>query len=159
MDWKDEIRSRNEIRQRLKRLAWLLDSSIPIPGTRLSIGLDALVGLVPFVGDLLGVLLSSTILVEAARLGVSRAVLARMALNVAIEGVVGVVPLAGDVFDAAWKANQRNVRLLERWLDEPRRAQRASFALVAGMIAGLAVLAATTLLLMVLALRWLANCC
>jgi hypothetical protein len=78
---------------------------------------------------------------------------------VAIEGVAGLVPLAGDVFDAAWKANQRNVRLLERWLDEPRRAERASFALVAAMIAGLAALAAIALLLMVLALRWLANCC
>jgi hypothetical protein len=159
VDWKDEIRSRNEVRQRLKRLAWLLDSSIPIPGTRLSIGIDALVGLVPFIGDLVGVLLSSTILVEAARLGVSRAVLARMALNVAIEGVAGAVPLAGDVFDAAWKANQRNVRLLERWLDQPRREQRASFALLAGMVAGVAALVVGVLLLMALALRWLAACC
>src|SRR5688572_23767439 len=71
-----------EARARLGRLAWLLDSSIPIPGTRLSIGLDALAGLVPFVGDLVGVLLSSYILGEAARLGASRSVLARMAVNI-----------------------------------------------------------------------------
>ena len=70
MHWKEEIRNRNEVRQRLKRLAWLLDSSIPIPGTRLSVGIDALIGLVPVLGDLVGVLLSGSILVEAARIGV-----------------------------------------------------------------------------------------
>jgi len=114
---------------------------------------------VPFIGDLAGVLASSYILAEAARLGVGRSVLLRMALNVAVEGIVGVVPLAGDVFDAAWKANQRNVRLLERWMDEPRRAQHASAALVAGIALALLALVVAALLLMVLALRWLVNCC
>jgi hypothetical protein len=147
------------VRRRLERLAWLLDSSIPIPGTRFSVGLDALIGLVPVIGDLAGVILSSTILVEAARLGVGRSVLLRMALNVAIEGVVGLVPLAGDVFDAAWKANRRNVRLLDQWLEQPQRAQRASLALVAGLAAGLMALVVVALLLMVLALRWLGACC
>lgn len=159
MHWKEEIRNRNEVRQRLKRLAWLLDSSIPIPGTRLSIGIDALIGLVPFVGDLVGVLLSSAILVEAARLGAGRSVLMRMALNVAIEGLAGLVPLAGDVFDAAWKANQRNVRLLDQWLDQPRRAERSSVLLVAGIVLGLLALVVVCLLLVLLALRWLTDCC
>jgi uncharacterized iron-regulated membrane protein len=117
------------------------------------------VGLVPLVGDLVGVILSSTILAEAARLGVGRGVLLRMALNVAIEGVAGAVPLAGDLFDAAWKANQRNVRLLERWMEAPRRAERASVALVAGLALGLLALVVGALLLMVLALRWLVACC
>ena len=149
----------DETRRRLARLAWLLDSSIPIPGTRLSIGIDALIGLVPFVGDLAGVLASSYILGEAARLGVGRGVLLRMALNVALEGVVGLVPFAGDVFDAAFKANQRNVRLLERWMEQPRRAERASLGLVAAIALGLLALVVASLLLMALALRWLANCC
>jgi len=113
------IQRDDRTRRRLARLAWLLDSSIPVPGTRFSIGLDALIGLVPVVGDLVGVLLSCYILGEAARLGASRGVLARMALNIALEGVIGVVPLAGDLFDAAWKANQRNLRLLNEWLDRP----------------------------------------
>jgi hypothetical protein len=129
-------------RERLRFLAWLLDSSIPVPGTRLTVGLDFIVGLVPVVGDLLGVLASSLILVEANRMGVPRSVLSRMALNVAVEGVVGMIPFAGDLFDAGWKANQRNVRLLEQWLGEPHRAQRSSGLLVAGIVLGLAALVA-----------------
>lgn len=125
----------HETRERLSWLAWLLDSSIPIPGTRLTIGLDALIGLVPFLGDLVGVLLSSYILGEAARLGAPRTLLWRMAFNVGVEGVVGVVPFAGDVFDAAWKANQRNVRLLDAWLDQPHKARRQSRLFVALLVA------------------------
>ena len=113
----------------------------------------------PFIGDLAGVLASSYILGEGARLGVGRSVLLRMALNVAVEGIVGVVPLAGDIFDAAWKANQRNVRLLEQWMEQPRRSERVSLALAAGIALALLALVVATLLLMVRALRWLVNCC
>lgn len=155
MHWKEEIRRKNELRSRLKRLAWLLDSSIPIPGTRLSVGLEALIGLLPFIGDLVGVLLSSYILGEAARLGASRSVLARMAFNIAVEGVVGLIPLAGDVFDAVWKANQRNVRLLEQWLDGPARAERSSRLLVLGVFATLVGFAVLAVFLTYLLLRWL----
>lgn len=107
-------------RARLERLAWLLDSSIRIPGTRRTVGIDPIIGLVPVAGDLVGVALSSYILAEAARLGAGRRVLARMAFNIALEGVVGMVPLLGDAFDAAWKANRRNMRLLDAWLDRRR---------------------------------------
>lgn len=108
-------------RKRLRRLAWLLDNSIVIPGTRFTIGLDAILGLFPVLGDLLGALISGYIVIEAARLGVPRNVLARMLLNIAIEALIGVLPVAGDVFDAAWKANQRNVGLLDAWLDRANR--------------------------------------
>jgi hypothetical protein len=128
-----ETEEDRQARQRLNFLAWLLDSSIPIPGTRLTVGLDALVGLLPFIGDLIGVVLSSYILAEANRMGVGRAILARMALNVAIDGVVGIVPLFGDAFDAAWKANQKNVRLLNAWAEQPHRTRRASGLFLAGV--------------------------
>jgi hypothetical protein len=121
-----ETREERETRERLAFLAWLLDSSIPIPGTRFTIGLDAIIGLVPFIGDLIGVLASSIILMEANRLGVSRAVMTRMTFNVAVEGVVGIIPLFGDLFDAGWKANQKNVRLLTEWMERPHKAERGS---------------------------------
>ena len=132
-----ETEQERHVRQRLRFLAWLLDSSIPIPGTRFTVGLDALIGLVPVIGDLIGVLASSIIVVEANRLGVPRSILMRMSFNVAIEGVVGLVPFLGDLFDAGWKANQRNVRLLEQWMGEPRRVQRSSRLLVAALVLGL----------------------
>lgn len=144
-----------EARERLGQLAWLLDSSIPIPGTRFTIGVEALIGLFPFIGDLVGVLLSSYILSEASRLGAPRPVLMRMAFNIGIEGVVGIVPFAGDVFDAAFKANQRNVRLLSRWFDQPHKTERSSrafgIALILGMVALLALLGYAGFAL----LRWL----
>jgi hypothetical protein len=144
-----------EARQRLSQLAWLLDSSIPIPGTRLTIGVEALIGLFPLIGDLIGVLISSYILQEAARQGAPRIVLLRMALNIGVEGVVGVVPVVGDVFDAAWKANQRNVRLLSTWLDRPAKTERSSRLF--GLALGLAVAAFLALLGVAafLLLRWI----
>jgi uncharacterized protein DUF4112 len=109
------------------------------------------------VGDVVGVFLSSYIVREAAALGVPRSILARMAFNVALEGLVGMIPFAGDVFDAAYKANQRNVRLLNAWLDHPGAEQRSSRAFVfwlsAGLIAFLVLLCAAGFLLA----RWLWN--
>ncbi|HZE61448.1 MAG TPA: DUF4112 domain-containing protein [Burkholderiales bacterium] len=70
-------------------------------------------------------------------MGVGRAILTRMAFNVAIEGVVGIVPLFGDAFDAAWKANQKNVRLLNAWAERPHETRRASRLFLAGLTAAL----------------------
>src|ERR1700704_960897 len=144
-----------ETRQRLVWLAWLLDSSIPIPGTRFTVGIDALIGLFPFIGDLIGVLLSSYILSEASRLGAPKSVLMRMSFNIGLEGIVGIVPFAGDLFDAAFKANQRNVKILNDWFDRPEKTERASrafgLALVAAVVVFLALLGYVAFLLV----RWL----
>lgn len=141
-----------DTRARLRRLAWLLDSSIPIPGSRFRIGLDPLLGLFPVLGDLLGALLSSYVLFHAARRGAPRVLLLRMAFNIGVEAVIGAIPLAGDVFDAAWKVNQRNVRLLEAWLDRPHRTERATrfvaVLLVLALAALLALLAGAAFFLM-----------
>ncbi|MDP9201068.1 MAG: DUF4112 domain-containing protein [Gemmatimonadota bacterium] len=104
-------RSRN-----VRVLARLLDNSIPIPGTSWKIGFDPIVGLIPGVGDLIGAVLSGYIILEAARAEVPTLTLARMLVNVGVDTLVGAVPALGDVFDAAWKANMRNVALLERHL-------------------------------------------
>lgn len=119
--------------------------------------MDALIGVFPFIGDLIGVALSSYILSEAARLGAPKSLLARMAFNVGLEGVVGIVPVAGDVFDAAWKANQRNVRLLNAWLDEPKKVTRSSRWFAAVLILGVAGFLVLIGVLGFLLLRWLAQ--
>ena len=129
-----------ETRERLNRLAWLLDSSIPVPGTRFTIGLEAIIGLVPVLGDLIGVALSSYIVSQASRLGAPRSVLLRMSFNVLLEGLVGIIPIAGDLFDAGFKANQRNVRLLGAWLDQPGRTVRSTRAFGAALVFALVAL-------------------
>ncbi|KAB1198106.1 MULTISPECIES: DUF4112 domain-containing protein [Haloferax] len=98
---------------RLRTVSYYLDNAIAIPGTNYRIGLDPILGLVPGIGDTTASAMSAYILVEAAMLGVPRATLARMFGNVLLDTVFGSIPLVGDVFDAAWKANTRNVRLLE----------------------------------------------
>jgi hypothetical protein len=102
---------------RLETLAHLMDTAFVIPGINRRVGFDALIGLVPLVGDVAGMVISSFIVYEARRLGAPRWLIGRMALNVAFDGVIGAVPLAGDIFDAAFKANRRNVRLLRRWME------------------------------------------
>jgi len=101
---------------RLRRVAQIYDAGIHIPGTRFTIGLDPLIGLIPGLGDLIGAGVAIWIAAEAAHLGVSGFVLLRMSLNIAIDTLGGAIPVAGDVFDALWKANLKNVRLLERHL-------------------------------------------
>jgi len=102
-----------------------MDESITLPGGH-RIGWDGIIGLIPGFGDLIGLGVSAWIVFGAARLGASRATLARMAGNVAIETVVGAVPILGDLFDLAFKANVRNLRLLERHADDPGRVTRQS---------------------------------
>ncbi len=141
--------------ERIRRFAWLLDNSIPIPGTRLRIGLDPILGLIPGVGDLIGAVFSAWILYQADLLGASRATLVRMSWNVLVEVMIGAIPILGDLFDAGWKANARNVAILERQLATPRiqRSQDRRFIaiLVGGLLAGTAAVAVLGLLLG----RWL----
>jgi hypothetical protein len=160
VDEKGDVRSveeagARETRQRLASLAWLLDSSIPIPGTRFTVGIDALIGLFPFIGDLIGVLFSSYILSEASRLGAPKSVLMRMSFNIGIEGLVGIVPLAGDLFDAAFKANQRNVKILNDWFDRPEKTERASRAFGLGLVAAVVAFLALLGYVAFLFVRWL----
>jgi hypothetical protein len=127
--------------QRLRQLAWLLDNSIPLPGG-FRIGLDAVIGLVPGIGDAIGALVSVYILNEARLLGAPRSVLMRMSGNVILETLVGAIPFAGDLFDAGFKANARNVTLLERYQLDPAGSARGSRFFVAGFAVMLALLAA-----------------
>lgn len=97
--------------RQIRSVAWILDRSIPIGKWR--IGLDPLLGLIPGFGDWAGAVLSLYVMYHAARLGMPTPVLARMSGNILIEAAVGTVPVLGDLFDMAWQANMRNVRLVE----------------------------------------------
>lgn len=125
---------------RLKKLAWFLDNSIPVPGLGMRVGVDGLIGLIPGVGDAVGSIISSYIVAEAARMGVPKTVLLQMGFNIVIESIVGLVPLVGDIFDFTWKSNQRNIVLLERYLERPQRTAKSSRMRVAVVIAVLALL-------------------
>lgn len=98
---------------RLRRLADLLDARFRIPGLGIRVGLDSIIGLVPGIGDLAPAAVSAWIIAEARKLGVSRTTQTRMIANVAADVLLGTIPLLGDLFDVAWKANLRNLRLIE----------------------------------------------
>lgn len=111
---------------RLESMAGLLDDRFRVPGTRWRFGIDALIGLVPGVGDAAGAVMSAYIIAEAARLGLPKRVLLRMIANMCIDSVLGVVPLVGDLFDAGYKSNRRNVNLALKHLG--KHGQRGSLS-------------------------------
>ncbi|MEA2879691.1 MAG: hypothetical protein QOF14_4887 [Hyphomicrobiales bacterium] len=110
--------SRQERIARIDALATLLDTAFVIPGTQVRFGLDALIGLVPGIGDAITTVMSLFIVNEARTLGAPPLLIARMLVNVAFDGVVGAVPLVGDAFDVAFRANRRNMALLRAHLDK-----------------------------------------
>ena len=108
---------------RITMLTRLLDSAFLIPGTKRRIGLDAVIGLVPFIGDAISTALASYIIWEARQLGLPRWKIARMIGNVAVDATVGAMPFAGDVFDVFFKANERNLRIIHKHLGVKRAPQ------------------------------------
>ncbi|MEH2063427.1 MAG: DUF4112 domain-containing protein [Nostoc sp.] len=143
--------------KRLRQLSRLLDHAITIPGTKIGFGLDPIIGLIPIGGDFLGVMFSSYIILEAARLGVSRATLGKMVLNVIIDGLVGSVPVLGDFFDFAWTANTYNIKLLEDYLKFPSEQKSADRWFILAVLAGLLLIAIVLIALPVILIRLLWN--
>jgi hypothetical protein len=112
--------------ERLRTLSRLLDAAVRIPGTNFRFGLDALMGLVPGIGDAVGAAFSGYIILQAARLRAPKSTLVRMIVNVALDTVVGTIPLLGDLFDMGWKSNMKNLALLEDHLRQPIAARVGS---------------------------------
>ncbi|MEE4249096.1 MAG: DUF4112 domain-containing protein [Alcanivoracaceae bacterium] len=112
-------RQEHEYRQALARLdkySRMTDSQFSIPFTGIRFGVDPILGLIPVIGDFIGLLLSLPVLIEANRIGAPAELKRKMIRNMIIEAVMGVVPVVGDVFDVYWKANTRNTALLRGWI-------------------------------------------
>jgi Domain of unknown function (DUF4112) len=127
--------------QPVRRIARVLDDLIRIPGTKIGIGIDPLLNLIPVAGDAAGTVMGAYLLVTAVKMGVPKRILARMLLNISIDAAVGVIPFLGQAFDFVWKANSKNMVLLERYATNPAGTAKSS---------GVAVLMILVSLLLVL---------
>ena len=148
--------------EHLKLLARLMDSAFEIPGLRLRFGLDAILGLLPGIGDLAASFVSLYILQEAQRRGVSRVTLTRMSFNILIDWLVGSVPLLGDAFDVVWKSNLKNVELLIQHESTPAARRRRKIGdwfflalLISILLTVLAGSLTMTYFMVVSLIRWL----
>lgn len=141
--------------QRLRSLAHLLDNAIGIPGTPYRIGIDPIIGLVPGGGDLVSAALSVYIVWEAARIGLPRATVTQMVSNLVLDTLFGSVPMAGDFFDVTWKANTKNIALLEAHLASPRLQKKANQGFVLLLLFGFILLVIGVAALGVFLFAWL----
>jgi hypothetical protein len=141
----------------IRALARVLDSAVKIPGTGIRVGADSVFGLVPVVGDIAGAALSGYIVLASARLGAPASTLMRMLINIGVDTVVGAVPVLGDMFDVGWRANMRNVELLDVHLGGSEKARKANRWVVAGVVAGLLALAVGAVVIGVVVVRFLAR--
>jgi hypothetical protein len=149
-----------EVDLRLSRqLARVMDDAVTVPGTRVGVGLDAVLGLLPGIGDAVGSALSTVIVRDAILARVPMTVLARMALNLVVDALLGLVPGVGDLLDVAHRANRKNLHLLLREVEREPLREPPSAAYVAGalaltvvpIVAGLAVAVLSIWLLV----RWI----
>ncbi len=140
---------------RLRRISQLLDNALPLPGTGYRIGIDPILGLLPGGGDTLGGVLSAYIVIEAARMGLPRKVIWQMVGNIVFDGIVGLVPILGDLFDIAWKANVRNIALLEKHLHLTTRDLQSDKLFLIGLIILLAIIVIGFAILTITAITWL----
>jgi hypothetical protein len=118
--------------KRLQAVARVLDDAVEVPLLGFRVGLDPLLGLIPGAGDAVSATFSGWMVVTAARLGATPATLARMIVNLGLDLLLGALPLLGDIFDIAFKANRRNLRIVEKQVLDPHGTRRQSQALVVG---------------------------
>ena len=115
---------REQLRKHLTRLANGLDTAFRIPGTSIRFGADALIGLIPGIGDAFGLLMGMWMIWQARDVRAPNRLQLKMLGNLGVETLVGIVPVVGDAFDVVWQANQRNRRILMEWMDEQDKEQQ-----------------------------------
>lgn len=139
--------------RRIAAVAWLLDNSIPIPGTRRRFGIEPIIGLIPGAGDLLSAGMGVAILFESARFRLPLIVMVRMVANTLLDLAAGTIPFLGDLFDFAYKSNSRNLELFRRYAQDPGSPTGEHRAFVLGLV--LVIIGALALALT--AVGWLLN--
>ncbi len=144
---------------RLRRLSQILDNAISIPGTQYSLGLDPILGLIPGGGDTIAGALGAYIIIEAARMGIPREIIWKMVGNILFDSVAGTVPVVGDLFDVAWKANIRNMTLLEDHFSVTPEEEiyKSNIIFLIGLTVLLLIIVVGFAALTVIILRWLWN--
>jgi hypothetical protein len=147
---RDQPHHATERLAQMRRWSVLLDSAFRIPGTGIRFGLDPIIGLIPGIGDLTTPIFSVVLLAHAFKARTPKVVQVRMLLNVAIDALIGVIPLVGDLFDFGWKANAKNLALLEQHLTQPQRRTKGDWIFV-GLVIGVIALCA---LIPILLLAW-----
>ncbi|MEL4897573.1 DUF4112 domain-containing protein [Crocosphaera sp. Alani8] len=140
---------------RLNRISHVLDKAIPIPGTKWTIGLDPILGLIPGGGDTIAGILSAYIIIESARMGLNRKVIGQMVANVLLDSLAGSVPVLGDVFDVTWKANVRNIELLEHHLNYTPENKKVNRLFLIGLSIILMIIVLGFTLLTLALVTWL----
>jgi hypothetical protein len=135
--------------EELDFLAGLLDDRFRIPGTSIRFGLDAVIGLVPGLGDLITGLASFVLVFAAWQRGAPRVTVTRMVLNIGIDTVLGSVPIVGDIFDVAWKSNRRNYQLLTRMAERRSRQTWRDWLFVIGVALAVAIIVLAPIALVV----------
>jgi hypothetical protein len=142
--------------KRIRAVSHLLDNAIAIPSTDLRVGLDPLLGLFPGGGDGISLFFSVYIVLESLRFGLPKETLFRMIVNLVVDAIVGSVPMIGDLFDFAWKANARNIQLVESHLANPRPQTMSDRLFVWAIALVLILLLVGAIALIVGAIRFLA---
>ena len=141
--------------RRLRRISHLLDNAIPIPGTKYRIGLDPILGLIPGGGDLISSIFAGYVVFKSAQMGVPQETLVKMATNIVFDTFAGTVPVAGDLLDVTWKANVKNIELLDAHLGSPEPAKKANWLFVAALLLGLMLIVGGVIFLSVMLFGWL----
>ncbi len=141
----------------IRTLARMLDSAVKIPGTGIRVGADSVFGLIPVVGDIAGAALSGYIVLASARLGAPASTIVRMMVNIGVDTLVGSVPILGDMFDVGWRANMRNVELLDSHLVDAPGTTKANRWVTAAVLLALALLAIGAVWLSVAIIRFVAG--
>ncbi|MEG4517185.1 MULTISPECIES: DUF4112 domain-containing protein [unclassified Microcoleus] len=140
--------------RRLRRISHLLDNAIAIPGTKYRIGLDPILGLIPGGGDLISSIFAGYVVFKSAQMGVPQETLVKMATNIVFDTVAGTVPVAGDLLDVAWKANVKNIELLDAHLGSPEQGKKADWLFVAALLLGLVLIVGGVIFLSVMLFAW-----